>query len=476
MAEPGAAPPGKVPRAAPPGKVPRATLPGAGEWQLRGPWAAGVLIGTACLITGLIAGRPDLVVLGAPLLLAAAVALNAEAQPAITVTAEQDRAERAGHCLIVPLKITAGGGLVAVGLSAPGIEPAVYVLDAAETGRNISVELPLSGEREIYALSYAAISADASASQPGQSLPPVRHAVLPSLEALAALPLPARLSGLTGEHPSRTPGDGGELRDIHQFVPGDQLRRIDWRATARNSAHTDQLYVRRTFTTAEANILLLVDTSSDLYSDVSTWFSGAAAPPRMHSSLHLSREAATLVAGSYLSRGDRVGLSELVSYRRGLRAAAGRRQLELIRARLTTMKADRHLDRPSQDLAVPSAALIMVFSAFMNDDGERLLLKWQSLGHRVIGVDTLPQLGLRKLPNAQHLALRMEIMARRDRIRILTDSAVPVFGWHGSDPGLNDPAQYPGALPDQPPLGAGLQMLQRAGAAPRRRSAGGARR
>ena len=63
--------------------------------------------------------------------------------------------------------------------------------------------------------------------------------------ALGVLPLPPRLRGSTGAHGSRRPGDGGDLRDVHPFAPGDRLRRIDWRVTARRAPDLDQLYVRR---------------------------------------------------------------------------------------------------------------------------------------------------------------------------------------------------------------------------------------
>ena len=74
----------------------------------------------------------------------------------------------------------------------------------------------------------------ASASDP---VGPVRRdtVVLPSPSPLRDVPLPIRLRGLTGAHGSRRPGEGGDLRDVHLFHPGDRLRRIDWRVTAHRS-------------------------------------------------------------------------------------------------------------------------------------------------------------------------------------------------------------------------------------------------
>ena len=69
--------------------------------------------------------------------------------------------------------------------------------------------------------------------------------VLPAARPLGDLPLPPRLRGLTGAHASRRPGEGGGLRDVHPFAPGDRLRRIDWRVTARRAPDLHELYVRR---------------------------------------------------------------------------------------------------------------------------------------------------------------------------------------------------------------------------------------
>ncbi|WP_026536008.1 DUF58 domain-containing protein [Arthrobacter sp. H14] len=443
-------------------------------WQLSGSWSAAVLLGIGSLVAGLIAGRPDVVVTGIPLVLVAAVALNARHQRPPTVQVDEDGGERDDELYTAPLGISSGAGLATVAVTGAGSRPDSYVLDTGDSGLKMTIQLPLSGQRDIYVLSYSAISADSSLTHQTVPLRPKRYTVLPDLGKLPALPLPPRLSGLTGDHASRIPGDGGELRDIHPFQAGDQLRRIDWRATARLSPAQDELYVRRTYTTSEASIMMLVDTESDLTAEAATWYGGDLPSPLVYSSLHLARSAATVVAASYLARGDRVGLMELASYRRGLRVSAGRRQLELIRLRLTSMRASTNLDKPAQDPVIPSAALVMVFSPFMNDDGERLLLKWQHLGHTVVGIDTLPHLNTSGLSATEELALRMELMSRRDRIARLKHGGVPVFGWRGPERqdvrggGRLHGLEGSDAAPDQLSMTTGLQMLGRSAGRSRR--------
>lgn len=428
-----------------------------------------MLLGTASLTAGLIAGRADVVVIGFPLILMAAAAHHSSRHPAVKVSTDDAAAVRDGQFYAVPLNIDAQGGVVAIAVTGSGSKPYSYLLDASERSVPLTIELPLSGQRDIYALSWTGISVDATMIQQDEVLAPVPYTVLPAIDRLAALPLPPRLSGLTGDHSSRKYGDGGDLRDVHPFRPGDQLRRIDWRATARLSPEQRDLYVRRTHATSEAAVMLAVDTQSDLSSEAATWYGGQLPSPLTFSSLHLARHAATLVAASYLHGGDRVGVTELTGYRRGLRAAGGRRQLELIRLRLTSMRASNQLDKPQQDPVLPPDCLVMVFSPFMNDDGERLLLKWHRSGHAVIGVDTLPQLNTTGLSGSEGLALRMELMSRKDRIERAAQSGIPVFGWRGPDDESADDER--GAIRGQLPLPAGLHMLNRTAARPRRTAA-----
>ncbi len=406
---------------------------------------------------------------GIPLILAAVAALASPRRPDAPVTADNDAAVRDGQFYQVPLHVDADGGLVAIAVTGSGPTPRSYLLDASQRDLQLTIELPLSGRRDIYALSWASISADAARIGQLGAAPSVPYTVLPSIDRLDILPLPPRLSGLTGDHSSRNPGDGGDLRDVHPFRPGDARRRIDWRATARLSPDQSDLYVRRTHTTSEATVMLVVDARSDLSSEAATWYGGQPPTPLTYSSLHLSRQGATLLAASYLHRGDRVGVMELAGYRRGLRAAAGRRQLELIRLRLSSLRVDQHLDKPRQDPVLPADCLVMMLSPFMNDDGERLLLKWHRLGHSVIGIDTLPRLNTTGLSKTEGLALRMELMARKDRIERVRQRGLPVFGFRGPEDAASetDPDAVAGVLP----LAAGLRMMQRT-AAHRRTTAG----
>src|SRR5690554_982761 len=62
----------------------------------------------------------------------------------------------------------------------------------------------------------------------------------------------------TGEYRSGFRGKGIEFDDIREYYPGDDVRKIDWNVTARQS----KAYVKQFQEEKEMNIFLLIDLSS----------------------------------------------------------------------------------------------------------------------------------------------------------------------------------------------------------------------
>src|SRR5690606_36422388 len=94
------------------------------------------------------------------------------------------------------------------------------------------------------------------------------------------------------------------------------------------------LYARRTFATADATVMIVVDSRDDVGHDVSAWAGGSDVDVLQTSSIDLAREAAATIARAYLDGGDRVGLDDLGRRRRPVPPAAGRHQWERISQRL----------------------------------------------------------------------------------------------------------------------------------------------
>lgn len=70
-----------------------------------------------------------------------------------------------------------------------------------------------------------------------------------------------KLDGLLqGDHRGLTPGHGSELGEAREYLPGDDVRRIDWNVTAR----MQRPYVRNSIADRELETWLLIDSSASL--------------------------------------------------------------------------------------------------------------------------------------------------------------------------------------------------------------------
>lgn len=84
-----------------------------------------------------------------------------------------------------------------------------------------------------------------------------------ALARLARLPLLARRpmqGNVSGKHPSPHRGASVEFAEYRKYVPGDDLRRLDWRAFGR----TDRHYIKESETDTNLRCSLIVDTSGSM--------------------------------------------------------------------------------------------------------------------------------------------------------------------------------------------------------------------
>lgn len=145
--------------------------------------------------------------------------------------------------------------------------------------------------------------------------------VLPPFHSRKHLPSKlARLRELDGRTSVLTRGEGTEFDSLREYVPGDDTRSIDWRATARQST----LAVRTWRPERDRHILLVLDTGRTSAGRV-----GDA--PRLDAAMD-----AALLLGALASRaGDRV---DLLAYDRRIRALVqGRAAGELLPALVNAM-------------------------------------------------------------------------------------------------------------------------------------------
>lgn len=122
------------------------------------------------------------------------------------------------------------------------------------------------------------------------------------LNSLIALRYPARklnlgyrsraLSALAGPNKSNFRGRGIDFEEVRSYQPGDDIRTIDWRVTARTgAAHTKLFREER-----ERPVLIVVDQRTSMFFGSRHCFKSV-----------LAGQLASLLAWSALDRGDRVG-------------------------------------------------------------------------------------------------------------------------------------------------------------------------
>jgi uncharacterized protein (DUF58 family) len=128
----------------------------------------------------------------------------------------------------------------------------------------------------------------------------------PSPESLSRILSPLETQAFSGSEVARVKGDGIEYADIRDYVPGDRLRSINWRASARKGS----LIVNERHPERNTDVVLFVDSFADVRREGRSTLDDAV------------RAAATLAA-RYLERRDRVGLVAFGGVLRWLRPGMG---------------------------------------------------------------------------------------------------------------------------------------------------------
>ncbi len=125
------------------------------------------------------------------------------------------------------------------------------------------------------------------------------------LARLAGVPLLARkpmVGGVSGRHASPHRGSSVEFAEYRKYVPGDDLRRLDWRAFGRS----DRFYVKEYEADTNLRLLLVLDTSGSM-GFASTPAGVASTPPL--AKLDYARRICGALGYLASQQGDAVGIS-----------------------------------------------------------------------------------------------------------------------------------------------------------------------
>ena len=159
-----------------------------------------------------------------------------------------------------------------------------------------------------------------------------------------------------GSMPIYSIGEGSQFYSLREFLPGDSMRKVNWKAMAR----TGQMMVNETETENILDIYMLLDARG---------VSGVGTPT--DNPLEMSCRAAATFADQLLQTRNNVGLTVYGSRTATVHLGRGETQLFRILTALADAKAEGELPLKLviQDLLpyIPSGSPIILFSALDND-------------------------------------------------------------------------------------------------------------
>ena len=375
------------------------------------------LLAALALIGALVLRRPELAIVAAPF--AAVLALGARARdPGLTVSTELDtdrtledadvqlrvtvRAERAvdrAEVLLVPpegVELVDGGPARSLRLAA-----------GEERVLELTLRCTTWGVYELGDVSVRARDPWRLVTWEARVPPAHRLKVYPRPMTLRSLLAPIRTQAFAGSQVARVKGDGVEYADIRDFVPGDRVRAINWRASARRGS----LVVNERHPERNRDVVIFVDSLTDV---------GGAG----RSLLEDAVRAAASLATRYLDTRDRVGLVGFGGVLRWLQPGMGSTQrYRLVETMLETGVEPTYTWRdvsliPARIL--PPAALIVALTPLVDPRFVAALedLRGRRFDVAVVELDPVPLVrpGRTEVERAAHRLWLLDREVRRSRL------------------------------------------------------------
>jgi uncharacterized protein (DUF58 family) len=220
-----------------------------------------------------------------------------------------------------------------------------------------------------------------------------------------------------GTHLTRHIGPGVEYADVRRYVPGDQLRTVNWPVSARRGS----LHVTERLTDRAADVVVLVDNYPQ------------PPGPATEATDRIVRGAVQVVQ-SALRGGDRAGIVALGDRQpRWLGADIGRRQFYRILD--AVLAASGSFERTPGTLApraaVPPGAIVIAFSTMLDTEFALALIDLRKRGHTVVAVDVLE--GAPFQEGADQLVTRMWALQRSFMYRDMGTIGVDVVSWRSEN-------------------------------------------
>jgi uncharacterized protein (DUF58 family) len=389
-------------------------------------------LGGVGLLAALVLGRPEIVALTAPFLLALAAGLTLGGAPRFTVEVAAEERAVEGDELDVAILLAATAPVDRLDLHLRLPDGIAHVAG----DQTVAVRLQRGERRELHLRVRAErwgvqqLGPLHLRAQDGLGLsvaegmlaraPIVR--VYPREETLRRILQPRDTQVFTGSEVARTKGEGIEFADLRPWAPGDPVKRINWRATARRG----DLWVNELHPERNTDVILFVDSFAEARGDDAGTLD------------HAVRATATL-ADAYIARRDRVGLISFGGILRWLQPGMGTVQLYRIVDALLETNVILSYYWTGIDVipprTLPPNALVIALSPLLDGRTVDALLDLRARGHDLCVVDVSP------VPYTERPASGVDAIAydiwilRRDALRHrLQRAGVAVAEWEEGFP------------------------------------------
>ena len=299
-----------------------------------------------------------------------------------------------------------------------------------QAGESLELDYRLRGSRGSYWF-------DACLIQYGDSLGLVEHSIqlgvrarlliLPEVLRLQRLAVhPQRTHGFAGPYPSRQGGAGVDFFCLREYQPGDRLRWVNWRLSARQ----EELLFTNLFEQQRiAHIGIILDARQQCYAEIvrKDLFEHAVS-------------AAAAISESLLKDGNRVGL---LIYGWGLdRTFPGYGKVQRERILRSLAKAEMGVNYALEQLDslptrfFPPRSMIILISPLSRTD-DQFLIRLRSWGYQILVLSPNPiKAEARVLPDIDQAryACRLALIERTLILRRLQAVGVQVVDWDTADP------------------------------------------
>jgi len=384
------------------------------------------------LFAGIALGRAELVILAAPFALVLMLGLATAGVPDLAVHVQlsngrvlegdevqatidlkaASRLERLEVALAVPRDAELDGD-ASFGLS---------LADGEERQLAVRLRFPLWGAYSVGRVGVAAFDRFGLFVFEREAAAGSTLRVYPREERLREIVRPHETQPYVGNLVARQKGEGIEFADLRPYQPGDRVRRVNWKATARRGT----LVVNEEHPERNAAAVLLVD-------------SFAEARLGAVGTLDQAVRATAALADAYLRRRDQVGLLSFGGTVNWLEPAMGTVQLyRIVEALLDTeivLSYVWHDIRVIPAHALPPQALLLALTPLLDERMVGALVDGRGRGADVAAVEIAPepfiQAGGSKADELAYRIWKLQRAAVRSRFRRL---GVPVVEWRSGDP------------------------------------------